>query len=336
MLTVEAHAFNNGEYPVTRLRLQVDGRPYQGNLSIFDVPDPRPGRVKRSWQVELKPGEHEIQVIAESAVSEGRSDVLRIRRKAAVETLPRLFVLAIGVSDYENEGLRKDVYYAAADAKKFSDTVKRSSKPLYREVTVTRLIDREATRRKVLRALTLLRTQATQSDTVIIYFAGHGELDDRGMFYFLPADVDREDLVGTGLSQAEFKATVQALAGRVILLLDACHSGKLIESGVHGRSGPGDGPMDVLYRDMKSNEVGLVVMCALKGLEKAMERSGGLFTTALVEGLQGKAPKSNLGVVYLKALDGYVIERVKELSEGKQHPLTSVATTITNIPLTKP
>ena len=118
-LTIEALAFNNGEYPVTRLRLQVDGRPYQGNLSIFDVPDPRPGRVKRSWQVELKPGEHEIQVIAESAVSEGRSDVLRIRRKAAVETLPRLFVLAIGVSAYDNESLRQNVVYAAADARSY-------------------------------------------------------------------------------------------------------------------------------------------------------------------------------------------------------------------------
>jgi hypothetical protein len=37
-----------------------------------------------------------------------------------------------------------------------------------------------------------------------------------------------------------------------------------------------------------------------------------------------------------KALDDYVTERVKDLSEGKQHPLTSQATTITNIPLTRP
>jgi hypothetical protein len=31
-----------------------------------------------------------------------------------------------------------------------------------------------------------------------------------------------------------------------------------------------------------------------------------------------------------------VTERVKHLSEGKQHPLTKQPTTITNIPLTKP
>ena len=66
-----------------------------------------------------------------------------------------------------------------------------------------------------------------------------------------------------------------------------------------------------------------------------MHKSG-LFTLALVEGLQGKARKSSDGAIYLKALDDYVTERVKDLSEGKQHPLTSKATSITNIPLTKP
>jgi hypothetical protein len=130
-LTVEAVAYSNGDQPVTRLRLQVDGRPYDGGRSDFDVPEARPGEVKRSWMVNFDPGEHTIQFIAESAVSEGRSKVIRVRRKSVVETLPRLFVLAVGISDYENEGLRKDVYYAAADARKFADTVEKSSKPLY-------------------------------------------------------------------------------------------------------------------------------------------------------------------------------------------------------------
>jgi uncharacterized caspase-like protein len=204
---------------------------------------------------------------------------------------------------------------------------------------VIRLIDRDATRLKILKALKDLRTRSTQSDTVIIYFAGHGELDDRNRFYFLPTDVDREELAGTGLSQTEFRDAVQAISGRVILMLDACHSGKLIESGPHGRGTPGDGPMEAIYRDMKSNEVGLVVMCASKGLEKSLEsidRKGGLFTIAVVDGLLGAAPRNDAGVVYLKSLDAYVTERVKELSKGEQHPLTSVATTITNIPLSKP
>ena len=56
----------------------------------------------------------------------------------------------------------------------------------------------------------------------------------------------------------------------------------------------------------------------------------------MVEGLGEQDALLSEGVIYLKALDAYVTERVKELSEGNQHPLTSQATTITNIPLTKP
>ncbi len=81
------------------------------------------------------------------------------------------------------------------------------------------------------------------------------------------------------------------------------------------------------------------MMCSSRGLEKSLESpayKSGFFTVAVVEGLEGKARKSDDGVVYFKELDAYVTERVKDLSEGKQHPLTSPATTITNIPLTKP
>ena len=335
-VTVEAVAVSVGEHPVTRMRLQINGRDHGGNRSAFNVPTPKLGKVRRTWKVDLEPGQEvTIQVFADSAVSFGRSDVLRIRRKARKETLPRLFVLAIGVTAYEKESLRKGVYYSAADARKFGDTVETSSKPLYREIKVIRLLDRDATRTKILRALTQLSKQATQNDAVMIFFAGHGKRDDQNNFYFLPAEADLDDLAATGLSEGDFKARVRAVAGRVILFLDACHSGALIEN--DRRSG--DGPTDQLYRDLTSGEKGLVVMCSSKGVEvsrESNEHRSGLFTLALVEGLKGKARKTGAGAVYSKALDDYVTERVKVLSEGRQHPLTSKDTTITNIPLTRP
>jgi hypothetical protein len=334
-ITVEAVAVSVGDHPVTRMRLQINGRDYRGNLSTFNVPTPRLGKVRRSWKVDLEPGDYTIQVLADSAVGYGRSDVLRVRRKALKETLPRLFVLSIGVSAYEKESLRKGVYYSAADARKFADTIATSSKPLYREVKVIRLIDRDATRRKILRALADLGKQATQRDAVMIFFAGHGKRDDQTNFYFLPVEADLDDLAATGLSEGDFKARIKGVPGRVILFLDACHSGALIEN--DRRSG--DGPTDQLYRDLTSREYGLVVMCSSKGVEVSRESNthkSGLFTLAVVEGLKGKARKSSEGAVYLKALDDYVTERVKDLSEGRQHPLASKDTTITNIPLTRP
>jgi WD40 repeat protein len=335
-VTVEGVAASVGDHAVSKMRLLVDGRPYLGNLSTWNVPEPKLGRAKRTWTVELEPGEHTVQVVAENAVgSEGRSDVVRLRRKAVVEKLPRLFVLAIGISEYDRPALRQGVYYCAADARKFADVIEKSSKPLYRDMQVQRLIDKDASRKKILQGLAQIRKQATQRDAILIFFAGHGKRDEQNDFYFMPVEVDSDDVSTTGLSEGDFKNAVKGIPGRVILLLDACHSGALIEN--DRRSG--DGLTDRLYRDLTSNEYGLVMMCSSKGVEVSKESNahkGGLFTVALVEGLSGKARKTSDGAVYLKALDDYVTDRVQVLSEGHQHPLTRQPTTISNIPLTRP
>jgi len=47
MIAIEAIAVSVGDHPVTRMRLLIDGRPYQGNLSTFTIPSPKRGKVKR-------------------------------------------------------------------------------------------------------------------------------------------------------------------------------------------------------------------------------------------------------------------------------------------------
>ncbi|MBI5835190.1 MAG: hypothetical protein HZB16_23030 [Armatimonadetes bacterium] len=54
----------------------------------------------------------------------------------------------------------------------------------------------------------------------------------------------------------------------------------------------------------------------------------GAFTKALVEGLGGKADLSGDGVISVAELDAFVAERVKELTEGRQHPTPQRPTTI--------
>ena len=69
--------------------------------------------------------------------------------------------------------------------------------------------------------------------------------------------------------------------------------------------------------------------------EQAVARVVELYRGSAIDG-RVAAAELGLGAVYFKELDAYVTERVKDLSEGKQHPLTSPATTISNIPLTRP
>jgi len=77
-------------------------------------------------------------------------------------------------------------------------------------------------------------------------------------------------------------------------------------------------------RELASDEYGVVVMAASTGQEVSIERpewKHGAFTKALLEGLQeGRADLSQDGIVHLTELDHFIAEKVKELTQGEQHP----------------
>ena len=334
-----------GKHPITAVRLMLNGRPYPAadGLKKFDVP--RTGEVRDSWTVKLDSGKHTLAVQVESAVSKALSEPVEVTlskaRGAELEPdekekkleLPNLYVLAIGVSEYPQEALK--LKYAAKDATVLAKTLQATSHSLYRNVEVKVLTDKDATRRNVLQGLTWLRKQMTQRDVAIVSFAGHGSQDADGKLYLLPVDVDKDDLVSTAVPGEQVKSILGGVPGRVIVLLDACHSGA-----VDGEKRRAAGSLtDDLVRDLVTDDYGVIVMCSSMGREFSLESATvehGFFTLALVEGLSGKADYNKSGVVYLNGLDLYVTTRVKELSKGKQHPVTTRPTSIRSFPLSRP
>lgn len=72
-------------------------------------------------------------------------------------------------------------------------------------------------------------------DLAVVHFSGHGVLVD-GRLYLLPYGVDARDDVGfqtSGLAIDELRNELLELAkhGRVLVLLDACHSGAMSMTG---------------------------------------------------------------------------------------------------------
>jgi hypothetical protein len=63
------------------------------------------------------------------------------------------------------------------------------------------------------------------------------------------------------------------------------------------------------------------------------KRCNGAFTKALVEGLDGKADLLHNGTITLSELDAYVLNRVKELTEGQQHAVMSRPSTVSDYPI---
>ena len=118
-------------HPVTAFRLLLDGRPYDGDRGRKEVPnDPAASSQKTaSWQVRLDPGRHRLAVIAESAVSNGQSDEIEVVYEEKRAERPRLYVVAIGVSEYPGP-LRLN--YAAADARSLGARTSRQVRPAVR------------------------------------------------------------------------------------------------------------------------------------------------------------------------------------------------------------
>jgi len=336
-LTVRAKAVAQRGHPITVLRLLLDGRPYNGDQGRKDVrDDPASANEKTdSWQVRLDPGRHRLGVVAESDVSNGRSEEIEVIYEEQREAPRRLYALLVGVADYEDESLR--LKYAADDAVLLDQVLSDKAAKAFAGVEVQRFVDRKATKQAFLGGLKWLKDSMKDQDVGIIFFSGHGYRDEDDIFYMLPAEVRRGSIDATGLDGALFKRKLAGIKGKLVVILDACHAGA-VEKDAGGKRQLR--PItDDFVRDMIRDDSGIVMMCSSTGREVSTEdpRLGhGFFTQALADGLSGQADLNKDGFVYLNELDTYLFERVTKLSNNLQHPVTAKPASVVPFILSRP
>lgn len=92
---------------------------------------------------------------------------------------------------------------------------------------------KDASRRELLAAINQLRSRVTENDQVLIYYAGHGEIDSvtqRG--YWIPVDGEQRD-VANWVSIIDVTDQLAAMSARsVFVIADSCYSGTLTRSAV--------------------------------------------------------------------------------------------------------
>jgi uncharacterized caspase-like protein len=96
---------------------------------------------------------------------------------------------------------------------------------------VTTLLN--ATRAEILQTLSRYRRSLGVGDNLMIYYAGHGWLDeeeDRG--YWLPVDATQDDDVFWIANESITSKTRAISAKHVMIIADSCYSGKLVR-GIH-------------------------------------------------------------------------------------------------------
>src|SRR5208282_1986179 len=102
--------------------------------------------------------------------------------------------------------------------------------------------------------------------------------------YLVPVDFNVKNAAGTGVPGETVKKALASMPGRLIAVLDACHSGSAAEGGRNARA-------DDLVRDLIGDDYGVIVMSSSLGKEYSLESpevKHGFFTMALLEGLAGQ------------------------------------------------
>ncbi len=313
--------------PVTSIRVLVDGRPVSAQRGIAVKAK---GELAEDVQLTIPEKDAEVSIIAENRYAASVPSTIRLRWQGKEEFVikPKLYVLSIGVSNYQDRDLT--LGFAAKDAEDFAKSMERQKGGLYRDVMVRVLVDRQATKDDILDGLEWIQRETTSKDIAMIFLAGHGVNDQAGIYYYLPVNTDTEKLKRTGVSFSDIKNTISSLAGKALLFVDTCHSGNVMGT----RRGSAD--INAVVNELASAENGVVVFASSTGRQYSMEDEAwgnGAFTKALVEGVSGKADYHGKGRITINMLDLYLSERVKELTGGKQTPTTTKPQTVPDFPV---
>jgi len=181
--------------------------------------------------------------------------------------------LVVGIDHYDHI---HDLNGAVNDARSVADVLERNADGSLNFSTPRLLAAVNAgsavTRRQLKDAV--LELFAGDSEIALLYFSGHGYVEDTGGGYLCASDCASGD---DGLSLAEvMTAAHNSKAQNKVIILDSCHSGVTA-------SNP-------LKRELAEVSDGMTILTASTAEQYAMETGGaGVFTNLLVDALNGAA-----------------------------------------------
>jgi hypothetical protein len=255
-------------------------------------------------------------------------------------------MLSVGISAYDQSSLR--LANAAHDAQAVAQLMDAPDPPVYTGHVVKPLLDSNATTANIMAALKDIAVHAKPDDLVIIFLAGHGE-QVNGKYYFAPAEFGTHDpalfqramnlgnstadrAVDTlfqqeGLGQAQLLPLIQSIsAAHVALILDTCFSAAIATQDAVLRR-----DLNTTVADQIGNSVGRFVLSSAMNLaldtgsastiDLPVDQQGhGLFTSYLLQALQGKADFLHSGRVDIDDLAKYTQHNVEQATATMPQP----------------
>jgi len=232
------------------------------------------------------------------------------------------WALVVGISNFENDKV-PGLKYSTKDARDFYNYLIKEAN--FQPTHVRLLLDEKATRRRVISELgnKFLARLARPGDLIVLFFSTHGspsQMDLRGRSYLVTYDSDPEDLDATGIGMVEINEKIHSrvLSDRVVLVLDACHSGS---SDPNAKGMIRVGNIDA---QAVAEGSGQLVICSSRPDEQSWESKryqNGVFTHGLLDGLKASGGKVPLGAAFEKAQQEVENEVREDRPGARQSPM---------------
>jgi uncharacterized caspase-like protein len=237
-----------------------------------------------------------------------------------------LYVLTVGVSEYKN--LEKGLWlrYADKDASELADVLRAQRDRLFGKVVCKTLVNQEATRDNIRKALRALAEEAVASDgptLLIVSFSGHGERDRlTGGFNFIPYDYVKDD-PDSAVPNGDVTRILKPVGDKypVVVFVDACHSDRFqVEGAKAGPEGREDVERAIQQLGKTRGVVSISACDAEQQTRELAELRHGVLTYAILKAIRKGGEKGADSVLNLMDLYDDVKRTMKELQGDKVFP----------------
>lgn len=233
----------------------------------------------------------------------------------------------VGISDYQSPEI-PDLKFADKDAIAFAEWLQSPAGGSVVSANIQLLTNQNATQGKFGAALDWLKDACNEGDQAIIYFSGHGDIEvslrTQPGFLLCWDAPPKVYTAGGAFGLVYLQDIISTISidkkAQVLVIADACHSGKLAGSGIGGSQATA-----MALKQQFANET-KILSCqpneySIEGTQWGGGR--GVFSYHLLEGLTGLADRNNDKVVSLSEIDQYLGESVVvETKPQTQTPFT--------------
>jgi WD40 repeat protein len=290
-------------------------------------------------------GENVIEVYGQTAdgILRSRGLVTAWNSGVAPHTAPpRLFAIVVGTSDYENPALA--LKYPSKDAQDMARALQIAGEGLFgrdrtRVVVVASGTSQEPTKANIRNAFDDVAREASASDVMVLYLAGHGVASRRGgdQYYYLTREarsleLDRDSVLlqAHSVSSSELREWLgrQNMPLKLVLMLDTCAAGAALGETIKLAERRDLTPDQIRAVELLKDSTGswILMGSAADAVSYEATRYGqGVLTYALLQGMRGAALESG-GRVEVGRLFTFVQQQTEELARGiggLQRPLIS-------------